>query len=113
MLDILTAHDARFAYQKASDPNIYVKFATKSDLHAACQGTFHFEDMSINGLPQNIPWSDKKSWRNTSSMNNVSSPHTTSPQQTRPFLTGSNRVPLTTPERSVLKDRSGNPRSRA
>ena len=51
MLDILTAHDARFAYQKASDPHVYVKFANKSDLDAACHGTFHFEDMSIYGLP--------------------------------------------------------------
>ena len=34
MLDILTAHDAHFMYQKASDPNTYVKFANKSDLVA-------------------------------------------------------------------------------
>src|SRR6266496_6389632 len=78
MLDILTVHDTRFVYQKASDPNTYVKFTNKSDLVAACQGTFHYEDMSINGFPQDILWSDKKTWHNNSISSTDSSPLTTS-----------------------------------
>ena len=113
MLDILTVHDARFVFQKASDPNVYVKFANKSDLEAACQGTFHFEDMSIYGLPQNIPWSDKKVWRTSSSACSDSPPNGTSLNQERPMLTGSNRTPLSKLARSALSDRSGNSRSRA
>ena len=59
MLDVLTVHNAKFAYQKNSNLNIYVKFAFQIDLEDACKGNFYYGDMKINGLPKDVPWGIK------------------------------------------------------
>lgn len=49
LLDILKSHDARNAYTKSGDSNIYVKFPTEQDMTNACLYTYYNYNMKITG----------------------------------------------------------------
>ena len=92
LLDVLTVHDTKFTYQKSTDPNVYVKFATQVDLIEACKRTFYYDNMKINGILKDISWEDQKIWQQNASLN-ISLQNDIS-QNTRPATTGSNLIPV-------------------
>ena len=47
-------YNAKFAYHKDTDLNVYVKFANETDLFAACKETFYYGNMMINELSKDI-----------------------------------------------------------
>ncbi len=60
LLDILTTHDARYAYRKSDDPHVYAQFAKESDLLQACTGSFYKGNIKITGMPKNEKWTDRQ-----------------------------------------------------
>ena len=86
-------HNAKLAYYKKVDPNVYVKFANETDLMEAYKSTFYYGNMTINGLLKNIPWSNKILWRQTIKQVDLSSQK--SLQIVLLAATGLNLTPIT------------------
>jgi hypothetical protein len=59
VLDILIICNAKNAYKKTDDDNIYVKFLNESDMINAYSHTFYKGKLTIKGAPRETKWSDR------------------------------------------------------
>jgi hypothetical protein len=59
ILDILKSCDARNAYTKQDDADIYVEFPTPQDMTNACLYTYYNYKMKIIGIPRELSWIER------------------------------------------------------